>query len=70
LFVLQTELNEFKHSVEMLSHAVPNLTQLNIRAHNISLRTIESFDYLNFFQISFKVLLKTYFKRLKIFELW
>ncbi|KAL4142582.1 hypothetical protein QTP88_005015 [Uroleucon formosanum] len=65
----QAELNEFKHSVEILSRAVPKLTRLNICAHSRSLNTIESSDNLTYFKTIFKILLTTYFKRLKILKL-
>ncbi|KAL4142566.1 hypothetical protein QTP88_005003 [Uroleucon formosanum] len=66
----QAELNEFRHSVEILSRAVPKLTQLNICVHCRSLNTIESSDNLTYFKTIFKMLLTTYFKRLKILKLW
>ncbi|CAI6365274.1 unnamed protein product [Macrosiphum euphorbiae] len=67
----QAELNEFKHSVEMLSRAVPKLTELNIGPHSMSMKTIgESLDVTNYYKNSFKASLTTYFKWLKVMKLW
>ncbi|CAI6368114.1 unnamed protein product [Macrosiphum euphorbiae] len=66
----QAEFNEFEHSVEILSRAIPKLTELCIRLDNISSLTIcNSSDSSTYFWKSLRPLLKSYFERLKIFKL-
>ncbi|XP_016662971.1 uncharacterized protein LOC107884727 [Acyrthosiphon pisum] len=66
----KAELNEFKHSIEILSHAVPKLTQLKIPAQRMSMEIIKRSDNSIYFETNFMELLKTYFKRLKILKLF
>eukprot|EP00102_Acyrthosiphon_pisum_P008183 XP_003244425.1 PREDICTED: uncharacterized protein LOC100572738 [Acyrthosiphon pisum] len=66
----QAELNELINSAEILSRAVPKLTELNIRAHCRSLKKIESLGNLSYFKRSFTISLMTYFEKLKILDLW
>ena len=70
MFLLQAELNDFKHSIEILSHAVPKLTQLKIPAQRMSMEIIKRSDNSIYFETNFMELLKTYFKRLKILKLF
>ncbi|XP_022176467.1 uncharacterized protein LOC111037926 [Myzus persicae] len=62
-------LNDFKHSLEILSSAVPMLTQLDIRISFLSSRAVESLGLLSFYRTTFREVLEKYFKKLKLFIL-
>ncbi|XP_015366564.1 PREDICTED: uncharacterized protein LOC107163604 [Diuraphis noxia] len=65
----QSGLLEFKQSVHILSRAVPLLTQLELHTDFKSKSLFVTSDLFIYFQTRYLALLKTYFKRMKIFIL-
>lgn len=64
------EYNSFKISACKLSQTVPMLTHLEISISFESLKILESLNLLTYFRTNCTILIKKYFKRMKIFKIW